>query len=375
MRLHPFDPLLAKVMRIRAQSGKRPRPLREFDPAAVRRILVVSSTAIGDTLFATPAWRAVRRRYPQARIIGHIRESVQPLFSDHPHLDAIIPYAGGYHRFFRTVRALRQERFDLALIFHGMGPQAIPMAVLSGAPFVIRIPNSSEYGYLLSNGDVAPENLALPGEHAIQLRLRTAGMADAHSEDIRMVLPVAAENRSAAGAVLSRAGVDAAAPLLGVVPGAATTFKRWPAERFAVALTTLLGNRPGWRAVILGSRHERRLAEQVAREVGPATVNLAGLLDLRTARDLISNLRLLLTNDTGPLHIAIAVGTPTVSMFGATDSRGTGPLQDQERHAVIQRASPAWTERNIQRRSSAPMLAIAVDEVVAAANDLLGRRG
>jgi lipopolysaccharide heptosyltransferase II len=373
MRLHPLDPLLAKVMRIRAQGGKRPRPLSEFDPAAVRRILVVSSTAIGDTLFATPAWRALRQRYPQARIVGHIRETVQPLFLDNPHLDAIIPFAGGYHRFLRTVRALRQERFDLALIFHGMGPQAIPMAVLSGAPFVIRIPNSSEYGYLLSNAERVPENLPFPGEHAIQARLRIAGMVDAASDDIRMVLPVAPEDREAARAVLTSAGVDPGALLVGVVPGAAARFKRWPAGRFAAAVARLLEARAGWRVVVLGSAKERRLAEEVARGIGPTAVNLAGRVALRTLRGLIGSLRLLVTNDTGPLHVAIAVGTPTVSVFGATDSRGTGPLQDLDRHAVIQRVLPAWTERNIQRRSSAPMLGIPVDEVVASARDLLSQ--
>jgi len=373
MRLHPFDPLLAKVMRIRAQSGKRPRPVREFDPAAVRRILVVSSTAIGDTLFATPAWRALRVRYPHARIVGHIRESVQPLFSDNPHLDAIIPYAGGYHRFFRTVRALRQERFDLALIFHGMGPQAIPMAVLSGTPFVIRIPNTSEYGYLLSNADNIPENLPLPGEHAIRLRLRIAGLADAASEDVRLVLPIPPEDRRAAQQVLASAGVDSGSPLIGIEPGAAAEFKRWPAERFVSVGQELLAGRPRWRVVVLGSAREQRLAARVAGGIGPAAVSLAGRLDLRTLRGVIASLRLLLTNDTGPLHMAIALGIPTVSLFGATNSRGTGPLQDMERHVVLQHDLPMWETHNIQRRDNTPMLRIGVKEVVASGRNLLDR--
>ena len=373
MRLHPLDPMLAAVMRRRAAAGRRPRPLAEFDPTRVRSILAVSSTAIGDTLFATPAWRALRQRYPTARIVGHVRDKVLPLFSDNPHLDAVIPYAGGYRRFLGTVAALRGERFDAVVILHGMGPQAIPMAVLSGAPCVIRIPNSGEYGYLLSNALPSPDNLPYPGEHAIQCRLRMAGMLDAKSDDVRMVLPVTQEDRRAAQALLARAGVDPEAPTLGLVPGAATTFKQWPPERFAAAARGLLEGQTGWRVVVLGSATERGLASGVARAVGSAAVSLAGLSDLRALRGLLAGLRLLVTNDTGPLHIAVALGTPTVSLFGATDSRGTGPLQDPERHVVLQPPVLAWSTRNIQRRSNERMSRIQVDEVVSAGQDLLAR--
>lgn len=373
MRLHPLDPILARVMRSRAATGGRPRPLAEFDPRNVRRILAVSSTAIGDTLFATPAWRALRQRYPAARIVGHLRETVAPLFADNPHLDAIIPYAGGYHRFLATLRALGQERFDVALIFHGTGPQVIPMAVLSGAPFVFRIPNGGEHGYLLSNAVPSPEHLPYPGEHAIRCRLRIAGLADAKSDDVRMVLPVTPGDRQAAQTLLGRAGLDPAAPRVGLVPGAAAAFKRWPADRFVAAAKELLKDRPSWQVVVLGSRQERRLASEVARGVGGAAVSLAGLSDLCALRGTIAGLRLLLTNDTGPLHIAVAAGTPSVSLFGATDSRGTGPLQDLERHVVIQRSVPAWETRNIQHRSNETMSRIQVGEVVSAGQDLLAR--
>jgi lipopolysaccharide heptosyltransferase II len=375
MRLHPLDPILATLMRRRAAAGKRPSPVHAFAPDRVTRILVVSTTGLGDTLFATPAWRALRQRYPAARIVGHVRDKFVPLFNDNPHLDAIIPYAGGYRRFFATLRALRGERFDLALIFHGMGPQAIPMAVLSEAPLVIRIPNSGEYGYLLSNAEPTPENLPYPGEHAIQCRLRIAGMADAKSDDVRMILPVTPGDREAAQALLVRAGVDSHTPTLGLVPGAATLFKQWPAERFVAAARDLLDGRSGWRLVVLGSMEERGLAAAVARALGPVAVTLAGRADLRALRGLIAGLRLLVTNDTGPLHIAVALGTPTVSLFGATDSRGTGPLQDLDRHVVLQRPAPVWDTPNIQRRSNAAMCRIGVEDVVVAGRDLLARVG
>jgi ADP-heptose:LPS heptosyltransferase len=161
--------------------------------------------------------------------------------------------------------------------------------------------------------------------------------------------------------------------MIGLVPGAAAAFKQWPSERFVAVTKALLDDRRGWRAVVLGSAAERRLASEVARTIGPTAISLAGQLDFSILRGLTAGLRLLITNDTGPLHIAVAVGTPTLSLFGATNSRGTGPLQDRERHMVIERPAPSWEIPNIQRRDNTPMLRIGVDEVVARGRDLLHR--
>jgi ADP-heptose:LPS heptosyltransferase len=212
-----------------------------------------------------------------------------------------------------------------------------------------------------------------PGEHAIQCRLRIAGMVDAKSDDVRMVLPVTGADREAAAVLLAGARVTPGTPLIGLVPGAAAAFKQWPADRFVAAAKGLLEGRPGWRVIVLGSQEERRLAAGVARRIGPVAVNLAGLPDLRALRGMIAGLRLLVTNDTGPLHIAVALGIPTISLFGATDSRGTGPLQDPERHVVLQQPILSWDTRNIQRRTNEAMARIEVDEVVEAGGRLLVR--
>src|SRR5208282_1086652 len=132
MRIHPLDGLLYLSMKVMKSLDKRQTGLEHFNPESVKNILVVSSTAIGDTLLSTPAIRAVRERYPDAAIIAHLNASNAELFKNNPDINGIIPYYGGYKRFFRTILELRRHNFDLALIFHGNGPQAIPMAYLSG---------------------------------------------------------------------------------------------------------------------------------------------------------------------------------------------------------------------------------------------------
>lgn len=149
MRPNPLDGMLYLAMRLLKAFDRRKTDLEYFDGSKVSSILAVSSTAIGDTLLSTPAIRAVRERYSGARIIAHFNINNMELFENNPHIDGIIPYYGGYRKFFSTVREFRKRRFDLALIFHGNEPQATPMAYLSGARFIIKLPNTSEYKFLL----------------------------------------------------------------------------------------------------------------------------------------------------------------------------------------------------------------------------------
>src|SRR3990167_915827 len=151
MRNNPIDVLLFLLLKLLKFFDGRQTDLKYFDPEAVKNILVVSSTAIGDTLLSTPAIRAVRERYPQAKIIAHFNKSNIEMFENNPHIDGVISYYGGYKRFFTTIRELRKHKFDLVLIFHGNEPQATPMAYFSGANFIVKLPNTSKYGFLLSN--------------------------------------------------------------------------------------------------------------------------------------------------------------------------------------------------------------------------------
>src|SRR5208283_5062363 len=230
MRIHPLDGLLFWSMKLLKSLDKRQTDLEHFDPSSVKNILVVSSTAIGDTLLSTPAIRAVRERYPQAKIIAHFNAGNAELFANNPHIDGLIPYSGGYRRFVRTVREFRKHNFDLALIFHGNEPQATPMAYLSGARFIVKVPISKEYGFLLSNSSNGFENLW--DHHAIDVRMKTAAFIGCSGENREMVLVADEGDRAAASSYLSRLGTDKNAILIGLQVGAATFYKMWPQHKF-----------------------------------------------------------------------------------------------------------------------------------------------
>jgi ADP-heptose:LPS heptosyltransferase len=321
-------------MRLLKALDRRATDIRFLNPEEIHSILVVSSTALGDTLMSTPAIHAMRERYPRARIIGHFHKANAELLSDNPDMDGIIPYHGGYKYFISTVRALRRERFDLALIFHGNEPQATPMAYLSGARFILKLPNTSDFGFLLSN--TAPLLRQGEEEHGIAFRLRIARLAGAVSHDERMVLPITAQGKTVCNDFLIRQGIRKDDLLIGFQPGASSRARMWPAEHFVALARQLLDTYPGIRIVLTGSPSEAAYCQGIADGIGkPATVS-AGKIPLRQLPALINRLDALVTGDTGTMHLAVAVHTPVVAMFAVSDAIRSGPAYDLEKHRIIQ---------------------------------------
>lgn len=334
---------------------------------AIKRILAVSSTAIGDTLLSTPGFRSLRLAYPGARICLLVNAAYTKLFTTNPDVDELIPYHGGYRRFFRLALALRRRHFDLAVIFHGNEPQATPLAYLSGAPFRFKLPNDSRFRFLLTNREKVGrwEDLG----HGIDQRLAVAALAGGAPTDRHMTLPVRPEDKAAVERLLTEAGVVTGAPLIGFQTGASTVSRRWAPENFAELGRRLLAAYPAARIVLTGSPAERALAEEVAAQIdSPRVWVAAGQVPLELLPAFFSRLGTLVTGDTGPMHLAVAVSTPVVALFAVSDWRRSGPGHDLERHVVIQKwrtCDPCLSKRCPYARPLC-MANISVDEVEAA---------
>ncbi len=376
MRINPIDGLLFLGLKILKALDRRQTDLKYFDPARVKNILVVSSTAIGDTLLSTPAIRALHQRYPRAHLTGHIRDKYLELFANNPHLDEIIPYYGGYHRFLHTVLALRRRRPDAVAILHGNGPQAIPMAYLSGAPFVVRIPNRSEYRYLLSNQEQSTANECNPEEHGIHDRLRTAALLSAPSNNKRMVLVVEDSSRREVADYLQAKGFANASPLIGFQVAASTVSRMWMKERFAQLGRQLLDKSPHSKIIITGSPQECAYCREVADMIdSPRVLVSAGELSLKQVPAMLEKLDLLLTGDTGVMHMAIALGTPTVSLFAVADPRKSAACYDRDKHLVISKDKTCDPCPGKKCPYPKCMEQIEVEEVFAAVQQLLKKAG
>jgi len=270
-----------------------------------------------------PAIRAVREAFPGAHVTVAARPSVADLYARERAVDAVILCAGSRRQ---TAAALRRENFDSAILL----PNSFDAAL---AAWMARIPRRIGYrrdgrGWLLTDAIPPPE----PGENPRHQRfyylelLRRAGIIHEYPPclDIRL------DNRETARA----AGLDALrvaglpAPVVGVSPGAAYgDAKRWLPERFAET-AVLVARAHGASVALFGSAAERPLCESLAAAIRAAARpvrNFAGETTLRQFIELAAACRLFLTNDSGAMHIASALGVPTVTVFGATDDTTTGP--------------------------------------------------
>lgn len=299
---------------------------REF-----QRILVRATNWVGDAVMCLPALRALRARYPKAHIAILARPWVADLYRREPFADSVILLEGaagakGLRAKWAAGRALRGQGFDCALLLQNAFEAAL---IAWAARIPVRIGyNRDGRRLLLTQAVAVPRKEEIPPHerfYYLEL-LRRAEMLDTMPESDAIRLECAAAARAAGTERLASAGL--ACDVIGVSPGAAFgTAKRWYADRFAESAVQLARER-GAGVAVFGSASERELCEGVTAAVaarGIAAHNFAGVTSLSEYIDLAAACGLYLTNDSGAMHIASALGVPTVAVFGATDHVGTGP--------------------------------------------------
>jgi len=381
MRLRFREPFLYRWLRFRRALDKRPRPTSELGSPVIRRILAISCTALGDTLMSTPGLRALRDTYPQAHITLLVHPSLLALFTGLAEVDELIPYDGKWRGFGRTARRLARDGYDLAAIFHGNEPQATPLAYLSRARHIFKLPNNNRWNFLLSNREpvLGWDDLG----HGIEQRLAVARLAGAAGNLSRiMTVPVhAAGEKAVADALAERGWLDAS--IVAFQPGASTMSRRWPRSRFIAAAVQLVAKHPELRFVVTGSPAEAALCQEVAAGIeaavpmagGVRAWSSAGKLPLLALPALLKRASLLVTGDTGPMHLAVTVETPVVALFAVSDPARSGPGDDHDRHIVIRKwrtCNPCFS-KNCPYAEPICMDNIAVDEVVTAVDTILRR--
>ncbi len=272
--------------------------------APPQRILVRGPNWIGDLVMATPAFRA-------------LRAGLAPLVSGAPWFDAVETLAArGLSARCREIRRLRRQRFDLALCL----PDSWSAALRLRAAGAGRLVGYDRGGRRLLLDLAAPLPRA-PGGRVLLPRERHAlGLVEAIGCPTRgtgVELFVTREEEVAAIHALEEAGLDPGRPLAALAPGASYgPAKLWPAAGFARVGDALAS--AGAAIVLLGSARERPLAERVAVEMRASATDLAGRLDLGALKALLRRARLLVSNDAGARHVAVALGTPCVMLLGPT---------------------------------------------------------
>jgi lipopolysaccharide heptosyltransferase I len=304
-------------------------PLAEYD---ARRVVLIKPSALGDIVHALPVLTALRRRYPSAHLTWVVNRTYEPLLRGHPDLDATLPFDRGASRagwrrgacnYVSFFRELRRRRFDLAVDLQGLLRSGL-MVAATGAGRRVGLATARE-GAAWFYTDVVP--VPCPSAiHAVDRYGLVAEALGAGAGPKAFRVPVGAEARAWAEEALR----DCPRPWLMVGVGSRWPTKRWPPEHFAT-LTALAQARFGGTAVFVGGPDEAPLAEAVrAALAGPAR-NFSGRTSLPQLAGLLDRADVMLANDTGPLHLAAALGRPVVAPYTCTRVALTGPYGAFER--------------------------------------------
>ncbi len=302
-----------------------------------RKILVRATNWVGDAVMSVPALQALRRHFPEAHIAILARPWVADLYGREPFCDEVIPYSPprgwrGLAEKWTLARALREHRFECAILLPNAF-EAAALARLAGIPVRIGYARESR-GWLLSHAIPTPDNGETPAHqrfYYLEL-LKRAGLIQKDSGDGPIRL-----SGTGAAARLGRLRFQEAAmtgSVIGVSPGAAYGgAKRWLPERFAAAAVHVARERRA-SVALFGSKEEFSICQSVREAVeaaGLQSINFAGATSLADFIELAAACEVFLTNDSGPMHIASALGVPTIAVFGATDDLATGPTGEHTR--------------------------------------------
>lgn len=338
-----------------------------------RRILICRTDRIGDVLLSTPVIRALRQAYPEAFLAMMVSPYAKEAVEGNPDLDEVIVYdKSGAHRSWPASISfscqLRKKKFDLALILH-------PNVRVHVAVFFAGIPRRIGYdykmGFLLT--DRIPHTKPAGHKHELEYNLDLVRYLGVEPKERMIYMPVKPAAEAWAENTLKCLGVGPGDGLLAVHPGASCISKLWPVERFAEAAESL-SRKYGLKVVVVSGPKDLPLADKVLSSLRVPAFSLAGKTTLSQLASILRRCRLLISNDSGPVHVAAAVGTPVVSIFGRAQ-KGLSPARwapvAQNSRVLHRSAGCSECLAHECVKGFACLRAVSVEDVVAAASELL----
>lgn len=291
------------------------------------RILAIRFSSIGDILLTTPLLRAVRARYPEAHLAFLTKEPFAPLLSDNPRLSDLMTLSDG-ESLAHLADRLRTRQFTHVLDLHGsLRTRALRLLVRarwSG----YRNHRLAREILIRAKRNRYPRDIPVPERYFDAVR-ELGVHPDGDPPEFFLNDTARAEARDWLGS-----GLGEAVPLVALAPGAAHLTKRWPAEYWRDLVVRLTAG--NFNVVVVGGPDDRALGEEIAKAGGPRAVNAAGAFGLQGTGAMIANSRVLVSGDTGVMHMATGVNTPVIALFGPT-VRAFGFFPYSRRAVVLER--------------------------------------
>ncbi len=302
---------------------------KKLPSEGIEQLLIRGTNWIGDVVMTLPAVAAIRKTWPQARIAVLAKPWVAEVYRLSPAVDEVIAFEepgrhGGIRGKWRLAGELKERRFDCAILLQNAIEAAI-ITRLAGIPIRAGY-NSDGRGPLLTHS--VRRTKAIRRVHQIDYyveMVRALGCAAAERD---VCLQPDAAYADTATKLLAAFGIskEAGRPLIGIAPGAAYgPAKKWFPERFAAVADRLIDD-GGGQGILFGSDSDRASTEAVAKSARHPLIDVAGKTNLQEAIALMSRCDLFLSNDSGLMHVAGALGIPTIAIFGSTNPAATSPV-------------------------------------------------
>ncbi|NQT46806.1 MAG: lipopolysaccharide heptosyltransferase II [Candidatus Omnitrophica bacterium] len=295
-----------------------------------RRILIVNVNWVGDVLFSTPFIKAIRRRFPDAYIACMVVPRCVPMVEGSPDLDEVVLYdEDGIHASpsgkIRFILSLRKKRFDTAYLLHRSFTRTL-LSLLAGIHK--RIGYYTRKRFLLLTKTVEPPTEEV---HKIDYFLKIAQAEGIKADDKHYEFFISEEDGRYAQELLSNKGILPDEKFVVLNPGGNWDLKRWPKENFASVADGLI-KKLGYKVIITGAAKDLSLANSIVSLCENKPIILCGVTTLKQVGAVMKKASLVISGDSGPMHISAAIGTPTIAIFGPTSPditgpRGKGPLR------------------------------------------------
>jgi len=311
-------------------------------PDSLKNILIMKPSALGDIVLALPALTALRQSFPDAKISWLVRPEFAPLLENHPHLDEIIPFdrkslgrawcnPKALGALVRLISRLRSSKFDAVFDFQGLFRTAF-LSWLSGCKKRFGKANSRELAHLFYTDQIVQDAKSI---HLVDFYLKMVKAAGSSSPGksiiepapakagVRFELPSDPADVDSVKKLLKNTGIDSRKYVV-FVPGSAHKTKCWPPERFA-DLADKITSQFNLPIIAVGAGSDKSLIEKIANLAESDVINFAGRTSLKELVELLRAARLVVSNDTGPGHIAAALGTPLVMMYSWSNPARIAP--------------------------------------------------
>jgi heptosyltransferase-2 len=289
-----------------------------------KRIIIVRMDRVGDVVLSSPAIRAVRNAYPDSHIAVLVRPYAREVVDGNPYVDEVITYdkSGKEKSLFGKIRFianLKNKKFDLAIILHPKNSSHI-VAFLAGIPR--RLGYDKKLGGLLTKRIPHTKQYGL--RHEIDYVLGLLRYIGVGSSDKSLYMPVNRPSEDRIKELFDKNGISRNDMVITIHPAASCRSRRWALERFAKS-SDALAEKYGARIVIVSGPGEDKMAgDKVAKFMKSGALNLAGKTSISDLASILRRSKLLISNDSGPVHVSCAVGTPVIAIFGRKD-RGLSP--------------------------------------------------